>query len=78
VLKLIFEIGNGLKTLHDEGIIHRDIKPANIFLTTDETFKLGIILLLFVFIIYLGDYGTTRIASLDKMKMSEVGTMFAV
>ncbi|KAJ3430484.1 ankyrin repeat ph and sec7 domain containing protein secg-related [Anaeramoeba flamelloides] len=33
ILKLILEIAQGMKYLHENEIVHRDLKPSNIFLT---------------------------------------------
>lgn len=41
VLKLAADIGNGIKSAHDIGVIHRDIKPGNFFVASDGTYKLG-------------------------------------
>jgi len=32
---------NGLKHIHERGLIHRDIKPANIFINGGEVLKIG-------------------------------------
>jgi serine/threonine protein kinase len=32
---------NGLETLHDANVVHRDLKPSNIFITEDNSFKIG-------------------------------------
>ncbi|KAF9062440.1 kinase-like domain-containing protein [Rhodocollybia butyracea] len=41
VWKIIVELSNGLKFIHDSGVIHLDLKPANIFLTSEGRFKIG-------------------------------------
>ncbi|KIK67257.1 hypothetical protein GYMLUDRAFT_156166 [Collybiopsis luxurians FD-317 M1] len=41
VWKIIVELSNGLKFIHDSGVIHLDLKPANILLTSQGRFKIG-------------------------------------
>lgn len=41
VWRLVFDVVNGLKALHDLKILHRDMKSANIFLNKDGQAKLG-------------------------------------
>jgi len=39
-IDLAMQICEGVKTLHENGIIHRDIKPNNIMVTNDEKIKI--------------------------------------
>ncbi|KAH7920791.1 hypothetical protein BV22DRAFT_1073421 [Leucogyrophana mollusca] len=41
VWKIFVDLSNGLRFIHDAGVIHLDLKPANIFLTRDGRFKIG-------------------------------------
>jgi serine/threonine protein kinase len=41
ILKIIFQISSGLKSLHGNKYAHRDIRPENILYTYDGTFKIG-------------------------------------
>lgn len=41
VWKIIADLSNGLRFIHDAGIIHLDLKPSNIFLTKEGRFKIG-------------------------------------
>ncbi|KAG1895570.1 uncharacterized protein F5891DRAFT_1058076 [Suillus fuscotomentosus] len=41
VWKIMVDLSNGLRFIHEAGIIHLDLKPANIFLTREGRFKIG-------------------------------------
>ncbi|KAG1735156.1 uncharacterized protein EDB91DRAFT_1145582 [Suillus paluster] len=41
VWKIMVDLSNGLRFVHEAGIIHLDLKPANIFLTREGRFKIG-------------------------------------
>ena len=41
ILDWFIQIALGLKHVHDNNILHRDLKTQNIFLTSDNTIKLG-------------------------------------
>ncbi|KAF5370775.1 hypothetical protein D9758_001951 [Tetrapyrgos nigripes] len=41
VWKIIVDLSNGLRFIHDSGVIHLDLKPANIFVTREGRFKIG-------------------------------------
>lgn len=40
-VKLMYMRTQGLRFIHDAGVIHLDLKPANIFLTAEGRFKIG-------------------------------------
>ena len=40
-LHLFKQLLNGLKHIHEKGLIHRDIKPANIFINEQQVLKIG-------------------------------------
>jgi eukaryotic-like serine/threonine-protein kinase len=40
VLRLGFQLADGLASAHDHGVIHRDLKPANLRLTEDQRLKI--------------------------------------
>jgi serine/threonine protein kinase/tetratricopeptide (TPR) repeat protein len=40
VLRLGFQLADGLASAHDQGVIHRDLKPANLRLTQDNRLKI--------------------------------------
>ncbi|KAL5321807.1 hypothetical protein ACEPPN_009770 [Leptodophora sp. 'Broadleaf-Isolate-01'] len=41
IWKIMLEVGQGLKHIHDSGFIHLDLKPANIFITFEGVLKIG-------------------------------------
>ncbi|KAF8161235.1 hypothetical protein B0H34DRAFT_700064 [Crassisporium funariophilum] len=41
VWKIIVDLSNGLRFIHDSGVIHLDLKPSNVFVTKDGRFKIG-------------------------------------
>ncbi|MFA6004891.1 MAG: serine/threonine-protein kinase [Patescibacteria group bacterium] len=64
-LSIIVEILQGLKTIHDAGVIHRDLKPENIKLTGDGGIKIL-------------DYGLARIIDYSSITQTgqPLGTFF--
>ena len=40
-LHFFSQICDGIKHIHERGVIHRDLKPSNIFLASDNTIKIG-------------------------------------
>lgn len=55
---MLYEILLGLEYLHSNNIIHRDLKPLNIFLTSEQTIKIG-------------DMGVSRIVNDDELDKIE-------
>ncbi|KJA28946.1 hypothetical protein HYPSUDRAFT_61790 [Hypholoma sublateritium FD-334 SS-4] len=41
VWKITADLSNGLRFIHDSGVIHLDVKPANVFVTKEGRFKIG-------------------------------------
>ncbi|KFY00615.1 hypothetical protein O988_03210 [Pseudogymnoascus sp. VKM F-3808] len=41
IWKILLELGQGLKYIHDAGYLHLDLKPANIFITFEGVIKIG-------------------------------------
>ncbi|EIN11277.1 hypothetical protein PUNSTDRAFT_131444 [Punctularia strigosozonata HHB-11173 SS5] len=41
VWKILADLSNGLRFIHEHGVLHLDLKPANIFLTGEGRFKIG-------------------------------------
>ncbi|KFY42856.1 hypothetical protein V494_02207 [Pseudogymnoascus sp. VKM F-4513 (FW-928)] len=41
IWKIMLELGQGLRHIHDAGYIHLDLKPANIFITFEGVIKIG-------------------------------------
>ena len=62
---IIYQIGNGIKYLHNYGIIHRDLKTDNIMLTEDN--DTGIIKII--------DFGLSKIISSNENLIDGYGTL---
>ncbi|KAG6842142.1 hypothetical protein C0991_001635 [Blastosporella zonata] len=41
VWKIVVDLSNGLRFIHDAGVIHLDLKPSNVFVTGEGRFKIG-------------------------------------
>ncbi|QIW95609.1 hypothetical protein AMS68_001127 [Peltaster fructicola] len=41
IWKILLELSQGIKAIHDSGIIHLDIKPANVFIDWEGVLKVG-------------------------------------
>ena len=61
IWKVFIQIVNGLKSLHDQGIMHRDIKSSNIFLFSNGMAKIG-------------DLNVCKILSKDNLGHTQAGT----
>lgn len=40
IIHVLTQLAEGMKAIHDAGLVHRDIKPANMLMTTDGTVKI--------------------------------------
>jgi NIMA (never in mitosis gene a)-related kinase len=62
VWEFVLQIAQALQHMHEKRIMHRDLKPANIFITQEDTLKLG-------------DFGLGRVFSEETIEAySKVGT----
>jgi serine/threonine protein kinase len=63
-LSIVSHILEGLDYAHGKGVLHRDIKPANIFITTDNSVKIG-------------DFGIAKVEGIDGLTRagSTLGTV---
>jgi serine/threonine protein kinase/tetratricopeptide (TPR) repeat protein len=59
-LRIADEVCQGLEFAHSKGIVHRDLKPGNVWLTADDTVKIG-------------DFGLA--VSLDRSRLTQAGMM---
>ncbi|EAU91472.2 other/WEE protein kinase [Coprinopsis cinerea okayama7 len=41
VWKCVVDLSNGLRFIHESGVIHLDLKPSNVFVTHEGRFKIG-------------------------------------
>ncbi|KAJ6254865.1 ankyrin repeat and protein kinase domain-containing protein [Anaeramoeba flamelloides] len=68
ILKLILDIAQGMKYLHNNGIAHRDLKPSNIFLTEQDHIKIAD----FGLSIFFRDSNYQKVAPQDKLKNEKI------
>jgi len=59
-LKIFSQILEGVGYAHSQGVIHRDIKPANVFLTSDQTAKIG-------------DFGIAKVEGIEGLTRTGTG-----
>lgn len=66
---IIMEVANGLKAVHDQGIVHRDIKPANIMIDLSGEVRLL-------------DFGLAKLNSRNELKITSdsgiLGTVYYI
>jgi serine/threonine protein kinase len=49
IATITFHVFSGMYSMHLLKVVHRDIKPANILITKNKIFKLGLLLVVFLF-----------------------------
>ena len=57
--RIFFQVAEGLRCVHDHGVVHRDVKTLNVFEAEDGTMKLG-------------DFGVGRMMSENTQFLSTV------
>jgi hypothetical protein len=62
VLRIVYQLAQGLKIVHDQGLIHRDIKPQNCFVSQEGKS------------LVIGDFGLAKNIGSMTSKASLVGT----
>ena len=63
IFYIILHICLGLKEIHDQNLIHRDLKPDNLFISGDDTIKIG-------------DFGISKqLQSENEYAKTQTGTM---
>jgi serine/threonine protein kinase len=59
-LKIFTQLLEAVDYAHSQGVIHRDIKPANVFLTSDQTAKIG-------------DFGIAKVEGIEGITRTGTG-----
>ena len=63
IINFVLDICSGLKEIHGKNLIHRDLKPDNLFITGDDSIKIG-------------DFGISKqLKSKNEYAKTRIGTM---